>query len=359
MPVTIADVARQAGVSTATVSRVLAGLGGARPETRARVAAAARDLAYRPSGVARSLKLRTTKTFGLIITDIENPYFPQLVRAVEDAAHQEGYALVLCNAADDPDRKSFYLDLLVDRRMDGVIIAASKLGERHRAWLREARLPIVLVNTPSRGVRLPSVASDNRGGGRLAAAHLIELGHRRLGALTAGPRNADAPLRLAGVRDAMLAAGLDPDGLTITTGGPDIVGGETAMSEMLDRDAGVTGIVAYNDLMAIGALRSVRASGGRVPADVSVVGFDGVALSAYVEPPLTTVSQSTVDLGRLAVRQLIQHVRGTSPSAVGATKVERVPDKILVPVVLTVRGSTGPPRVSSTDPGRPARPSTV
>jgi Transcriptional regulators len=357
MPVTIADVARQAGVSTATVSRVLAGLGGARPETRARIAAAARDLNYRPSGVARSLKLRTTKTFGLIITDIENPYFPQLVRAVEDAAHQEGYALVLCNAADDPDRESFYLDLLVDRRMDGVIIAASKLGERHRGWLRKAHLPIVLVNTPSRGVRLPAVTSDNRGGGRLAAGHLIELGHRRLGVLTAGPRNADAPLRLAGIQDAMLAAGLDPAALTIATGAATIVGGETAMSDLLDRDADVTGILAYNDLMAIGALRSVRARGGRVPDDVSVVGFDDVALSAYVEPPLTTVSQSTVDLGRLAVRQLIQHVRDALPATDGATEIERLPDRILVPVALRVRASTGPPPVRSAGPGRRALPS--
>lgn len=352
MSVTIADVARRAGVSTATVSRVLAGLGGARPATRERITTAARDLGYRPSGVARSLKLRTTKTFGLIITDIENPYFPQLVRAVEDAAHQEGYALVLCNAADDPDRESFYLDLLVDRRMDGVIIAASKLGERHGAWLREARLPIVLVNTPARGVRLPSVASDNRTGGKLAAGHLLELGHRRLGLLTAGPRNADAPLRMAGVRDAMRAARMEPHALEVATGTPDIVGGETAMSDLLDRDSGVTGVVAYNDLMAIGALRSVRARGGRVPDDVSVVGFDDVALSAYVEPPLTTISQSTDDLGRLAVRQLIRYVRDGLPATDGETALDRVADRIVVPVRLTVRGSTGPPPAGPPDPRR-------
>ncbi len=345
MPVTIADVARRAGVSTATVSRVLAGLGGARPETRERITAAARDLDYRPSAVARSLKLRATKTFGLIVTDIENPYFAQLVRAVEDAAHQAGYALVLCNAADDPEREAFYLDLLVDRRTDGVIIASSKLGQRHRAWLHEARLPIVLVNTPPRGVRLPSVTSDNRAGGRLAAAHLIGLGHRQLGVLTAEP-HADAPPRLAGIKDAVLTAGLDPAALSVVTGSPDIVGGERAMAELLDRHPAVTGILAYNDLMAIGALRSVRARGGRVPNDVSVVGFDDVALSAYVEPPLTTITQSTVDLGRLAVRQLVQHVRDARPAVGASAGIERLPDRVLVPVVLTVRASTGPPRVS-------------
>ena len=339
MPVTIADVARRAGVSTATVSRVLSGLGGARPATRARIETAARDLGYRPSAIARSLKLRTTKTFGLIITNIENPYFPQLVRAVEDAARLDGYALLLCNAADDPGRESFYLDLLVDRRTDGVIIAASSLGERHRAWLREARIPIVLVNALARGVRLPSVTSDNRNGGFVAAAHLLDLGHRRLGVLTAGRRNADAPLRQVGVRDAMSRAGLDPDALAMVVGDPGVVGGETAMSEMLDRHPGVTAIIAYNDLMAIGALRTVRARGGQVPRDVSVIGFDDVDVAAYVEPPLTTISQSTAELGRLAVRLLIDRVRDDLAGGEPATAAVR----IVVPVRLHVRGSTGTP----------------
>jgi LacI family transcriptional regulator len=344
MPVTIADVARRAGVSTATVSRVLAGLGGARPATRARIEAAARELGYRPSAIARSLKSRTTKTFGLIVTNIENPYFPQLVRAVEDAARLDGYALLLCNAADDPDRESFYLDLLVDRRTDGVIIAASSLGERHRAWLREARLPIVLVNTLARGVRLPSVTSDNRDGGLVAAAHLIGLGHRRLGVLTAGHRNADAPLRLAGIQDAMRRAGLDPDGLAIVVGEPGVIGGETAMSEMLADHPDVTGVIAYNDLMAIGALRSVRAGGGQVPRDISVVGFDDVDLAAYVEPPLTTIVQSTAELGRLAVRQLLDRLQNGSSDGDGPNAARgRAATRIVVPIRLEVRGSTGPP----------------
>ncbi len=345
MTATIADVARRAGVSTATVSRVLAGLGGAGPATRERVEVAARELDYRPSGVARSLKLRTSRTLGLIITDIENPYFPQLVRAVEDAAHGEGYALVLCNAADDPDRESFYLDLLVARRMDGVIIAASSLGRRHRAWLREPPLPVVLVNTLARGVRLPSIASDNRAGGRLATDHLIELGHRHLGVLTAGPRNADAPLRLAGARDAIRAAGLGPEALSIAVGAPDVVGGEAAMGEVLDRNPEVTGAIAYNDLMAIGAMRAVRARGGRVPLDMSVVGFDDVDLAAYVEPPLTTIRQSTADLGRLAVRQLTDLLREGQPGATAAPSSGRPAARIVVPVRLEARGSTAAARV--------------
>lgn len=344
MPATIDDVARRARVSTATVSRVLSGAAAARPETRARVLAAAAALDYRPSAIARSLKLRATRTFGLIVTDIENPFFPHLVRAVEDAARDEGYALLLCNAADDPERESGYLDLLVDRRVDGVIIAASSLGHRHREWLADPPLPVVLVNSVARGVRLPSIASDNAAGGAIAVRHLIELGHRRLAALTAGPRNTDAPARLAGVRRAMVKAGLEPDGLVVARGDAGVIGGQAAMDEILVRDPAVTGVVAYNDLMAIGAMRAIRAGGRRVPGDVSVVGFDDVDIAAFVDPPLTTVAQSIGALGRWAVARLIERL--AAGSADGAVDTD-LPPRILLPVRLEVRGSTAPVRPPS------------
>ena len=337
MPATIDDVARRARVSTATVSRVLSGAAAARPETRARVLAAAADLDYRPSAIARSLKLRATRTFGLIVTDIENPFFPHLVRAVEDAARDEGYALLLCNAADDPERESGYLDLLVDRRVDGVIIAASSLGRRHRQWLADPPLPVVLVNSVARGVRLPSIASDNQAGGAIAVTHLIDLGHRRLAALTAGPRNTDAPARLIGVRRAMGRAGLDPATLVVASGEAGVIGGAAALEAALALDPAITGVVAYNDLMAIGAMRAIRASGRRVPDDVSVVGFDDVDLAAFVDPPLTTISQSIAGLGRWAIARLIERL--------SATPIERdiqmnAPPRVLLPVRLEVRGST-------------------
>ncbi len=339
MTSTIADVAARAGVSTATVSRVLSGIGGARPATRERVVEAARVLGYRPSGIARSLKLRTTRTYGLIITDIENPFFPQLVRAVEDAARADGYAILLCNAADDPDREGAYLDLLVDRRVDGVIIAASSLGGRHREWLDDAPLPVVLVNCSAPGIRLPSIASDNVAGGKLAAQHLVNLGHRRIGALTAPARNVDAPDRLEGVRSALEAAGLDAGAIPVATGDAGVAGGERAMRELLGAAPDTTGVVAYNDLTAIGAIRAVRASGRIVPDNVSVVGFDDVDLAAFVDPPLTTVAQSTADMGRWAVARLAEAVarNGAGPADAGPTA------EVILPVRLVVRASTGPP----------------
>ena len=329
MTVTIADVAAKAGVSTATVSRVLSGLGRASTATQARVLEAARDLGYRPSEVARSLQRRSTQTIGLIITDIENPYFPQLVRSVEDAARAAGYSVLLCNAADDPDREASYLELLVDRRVYGLVIAASSLGARHGDWLTAPPIPVVLVNTAAPDADVPTIMSDNEGGGAMVAEHLLALGHRRFGYLMPPPRNVDAPARLAGVRRALRAAQLDGDALQIARGEALVWGGEVAANELLDRAPETTAFVAYNDLMAIGALRALRQRGRRVPADASVVGFDDVALAAYVDPPLTTISQRTEEMGRWAVERLIGE-DGIGPSSVR------------LPVDLQVRGSSGP-----------------
>jgi LacI family transcriptional regulator len=329
MTATIADVAAKAGVSTATVSRVLAGVGQARPETQARVLKAARELDYRPSEVARSLKRRSTQTLGLIITDIENPYFPQLVRSVEDAARAAGYSVLLCNAADDPEREASYLDLLVERRVDGLIIAASSLGARHGDWLTAPPIPVVLVNTAAPEADVPTIMSDNEGGGRMVAEHLVGLGHRRFGYLMPPPRNVDAPDRLAGVRRALREAALGSDALQIARGEALVWGGEVAANELLDRAPETTAFIAYNDLMAIGALRALRRRGRRVPAEASVAGFDDVALAAYVDPPLTTIAQRTEEMGRWAVARLVGE-DGLGPSSVR------------LPVDLQVRESTGP-----------------
>ena len=346
MATTIGDVARRAGVSTATVSRVLSGVGRARPETHARVEAAARELGFRPSDVARSLKRRSTLTLGLIVTDIENPYFPQLVRAVEDAAIGEGYAILLCNADEDPEREASYLDFLVERRVDGIIVAASTIGSRQGEWLSRAPLPVVLVNTGSAGVDLPSIASDNRGGGRAAARHLLGLGHRRFGYLMPPPRNLDAPDRLGGVRDALTEAGLaadDPATLAIVLGPATVTGGEAAMDRLLDGPTPApSGVVAYNDLMAIGAMRAIRRRGLRVPDDISLVGFDDVAFAAYVEPGLTTLRQETAEMGRWAVATLTEGIAARRSDIEAAGPKVR-PENRVVPVHLEVRGSTGPP----------------
>jgi LacI family transcriptional regulator, galactose operon repressor len=331
---TIRDVAALAGVSTATVSRVLSGASPARPQTAHRVLAAARQLDYRPSGVARSLQRRRTRTLGLIITDIENPFYPELVRAVEDAALAHDHTVLLCNGAEDPDRERRALEELAERRVDGIVIASGRLTARYSDWLASAPTPIVLVNSHVEGLPVASIVSDNRAGGRLGAEHLIALGHRRIGYLTAPPANAAAGERLAGVHDALRAAGLDPAAMPLEEGDGHVAGGELAMTRLIHRAPELTGILCYNDLTAIGALRALRAVGRRVPAEMSVVGFDGIEAAAYVDPPLTTIEQQTTEMGRWAVDRLIGRLHGGSPEAL---------QSVLLPVSLRAGGSSGPP----------------
>ena len=177
---TISDVAERAGVSTATVSRVLAGIGRSRPDTSAAVLAAAGELGYRPSGVARSLRMQRTRTFGLIVSDIQNPFFPELVRAADDAARVVGYSILLGSAAFDEMRAVHYLDLMVDRRVDGIIVASSQISDSSWQWLIASPVPVIVVNAEPPDYRVPAIASDNEAGARLVVEHLVGLGHRRI-----------------------------------------------------------------------------------------------------------------------------------------------------------------------------------
>ena len=334
-PATIREVAALAGVSTATVSRALRGEAGVEPATRERVEVAARELRYRPSGVARSLKLRSTRTLGLIVTDIENPYFPQVIRAVEDAARARGYSVVLADGRRDPEREIQSLELLAAREVDGLLIASSALTARHRSWIDERPCPVVVMNSPSVAEDVPSVASDNRAGGRLACEHLLALGHRRLAFLgTPALNNLSVDERLEGVRDAMSAAGLDPQELLLVDGDGGVEGGERAARSALEARPEVTALICYNDLTAVGALRGARALGRSVPADLSIIGFDDIELAPYVDPPLTTVRQDTDAMGDWAVRTLLASLGeigggGDEANTDAGTITKRIPVEIV------------------------------
>ncbi len=327
MGATIDDVAARSGVSTATVSRVLSGSAPARPETRERVLAAARELDYRPSSIARALKRRETRTLGLVVTDITNPFYPQVVRAVEAAAHARGYGIVLANGGDDSARELEHLDLLVERRVDGIVIASSRMTRRHADRLRAVPVPVVLINDTVAGSGLPAVTTAHRHGARMAGEHLIGLGHRRIGHIGAPAEHPAAGQRRQGLRDALRGAGL-PDPL-VGIGDGRVTGGALAAEALVA--AGVTGIVAYNDLTAIGALGALRRAGIGVPDDVSVVGFDDIDLAAWTDPPLTTLRQPTDRLGLWAVEHLADLLAGIGDRPSGPVQLEPV---------LVVRGST-------------------
>ena len=328
MGATIDDVAARSGVSTATVSRVLSGSVPARPETRERVLAAARELDYRPSGIARALKRQETRTLGLVVTDITNPFYPQLVRAVEAAAHERGYGIVLANGGNEPARELEHLDLLVERRVDGIVIVSSLMTRRHAERLHGTAVPVVLVNDTVAGSGLPTVTTAHRHGARLATEHLIALGHRRIGHIGAPADQAASAQRRQGVRDALRAAALGEPLIAIGDGG--VAGGARAAEALIGSD--ITGIVAYNDLTAIGALRALRRAGIGVPETVSVVGFDDIDLAAWTDPPLTTIRQPTDALGRWAVEHLTDLLAGHA--------VDGLSPPVLLEPTLVVRGST-------------------
>jgi len=336
---TIRDVAARAGVSIATVSRAMRGGSGVDPETRRRVEEAARSLRYRPSSVARSLRMRTTRTIGLIVSDIENPYFPLVVRAVEDAARERHYAVILADSRRDVEREIQSLETLAEHQVDGLLLASSALTDRHRAWIADRPCPVVFVNSSLGVPGVPAVLSDNEAGGRLAAEHVLRLGHRRVAYIAARPSHDVAvEERLAGVRAALRDGGHDAESLRVVTGDGGVEAGERVTARLLARSPGISALLCYNDLTAVGALRGLRSLGLRVPQDVSVVGFDDIELAPYVDPALTTIRQDTEDMGRWAVRTL-EAVIDSAPDAEGRGAMKR-PLERRIPVELVVRAST-------------------
>ena len=334
MAATIVDVAARAGVSTATVSRVLSGSGPALPATRERVLAAARELAYRPSGVARALKRAETRTIGLVVADITNPFFPEIARAVEAEAHRRGLGVLLLSTSEDADREAAMLDILVERRVDGIVLASGRAPRRLARRLADLPVPVVVVDADIRLAGVATVGTAQRAGAALAAEHLLGLGHRRLAFVGAPPGQAASGPRRAGILDALRAAGLGPDALEVEGGDGRMDGGVQAVDRLIGSGSRATGIVAYNDLAAIGALRGLRRAGLRVPDDVSVVGFDDIEPASWTDPPLTTVRQPTDEMGRLAVDLL----------AGGSGR----PERVTLEPMLVVRASTGPPPRAAT-----------
>jgi 5-deoxy-glucuronate isomerase len=352
MGVTIREVARRAGVSTATVSRILSGASSSRPATVAAVRSAAEALDYRPSSIARSLKTRMARTLGLIVTDVHNPFFPELVAAVEDAAWAHGLRIILCNGARDPLREADYLALLQDGRVDGLIVAAGHVTDGYAAQLGRSAVPVVIVNSERADLAVPTIVSDNRAGGRLAAEHLIGLGHRRVAVVTGPSERADSVERVQGALDALEVAGIARDEVPVVLGvGVPGAAGQS-VEELLASRPDISALICYNDMTAIDAIRALRAMGRRVPQQISVVGFDDIDAAAWVEPPLTTIVQQKGEMGRWAVRRLVERIAGGGRDA-------GLEDRVVLPVTLRVRGSTGPaPQAAGTGgPGDAASPS--
>ncbi|MDQ7850245.1 MAG: LacI family DNA-binding transcriptional regulator [Armatimonadota bacterium] len=332
---TIRDVALHAGVSVATVSRVINDSPHkVHPVTRRRVLRAVAHLGYYPNAVAQGLRRGTTRTIALIVPDISNPFFPAVARGVEDVARRHGYALVLGNTDGDAARERAYLEILRKRWVDGVLFASASGDARPLRMLRAGGVPAVLIAREATDGEIDTVLVDSFAGMRLATAHLLRLGHRRI-AYIGGPRGLPvARERLRGYRQALRDQGICPDPRLVVAGDFRVEGGRTAVRRLLARRSTFTALAAANDLMAIGAMEALRAAGRRIPDDVAVVGFDDIPFAAFVDPPLTTVAQPTYRLGALAMERLLALMRGEA----GAPR-----RMVLKPQLVVRRSCGGPP----------------
>ena len=329
---TIREVAREAGVSIATVSHALSGKRPVSGATRRRIKAAARRLNYRPNQVAASMITGRTQTLGVLVPDIANPFFGGLVHAAEAAAAARGYTVVFSTAELDPALETRAVEVLQDKRIDALLyLGGTDSDNRALRSLAKTGTPIVALDealpTIPRGASLVTV--DNEEGGRLAAQHLLGIGHTELGVVT-GPRGLPtARDRLEGFAKA--AASDRPHRRRIRYADAyTLDGGRAAALDLLEREPEITALFCANDLMALGAIDAARSLGRNVPRDLSVVGFDDIFVSALVSPALTTIRQPLARLGKEAAELAIDLIEGQTAG----------PEQRVLPVELVVRGST-------------------
>lgn len=333
----LADLAAHAGVSEATVSRVLNERPGVSESTRQAVLTAVDVLGY-----DRPTRLRTTAVslVGLVIPELTNPIFPAFAQAIEVSLAHRGFTPVLCTQSEGGVHEDEYVEMLLSRGVAGIIYVSGQHADagtspERYARLRERGLPIALVNGYMEGVDAPFVSDDDVAAMDLAVTHLAELGHERIGLALGQERFVPARRKVAGFRASMAALGLEvPDEHVVHTFFS-VEGGAVAAAALVER--GVTAIVCGSDLMALGAIRQIRTTGRSVPQDVSVVGYDDLPLSAFLLPPLTSVNLNFSTIGNELVRALLTQLR----DGVGLSG-----HHVLVPTQLVVRSSTAPPSSS-------------
>jgi LacI family transcriptional regulator len=346
---TIRDVARVAGVSVATVSRVLNGSAPVHQETRARILLAARELRFAPHGAARSLSSRRSHAVGAVLPDLHGEFFSELLRGIDQTAQRHGRHLVVSSS--HHDRAGMHAALrAMHGRVDGLVVMAPDIdGDALAELLAHERLPVVLLNcadvTPAAGAPVRALAVDNFGGAHAMTAHLLALGHRDVAFVDGPARNADAGDRRRGYREARRAAGLPPDPTLEARGDFTEESGWRAARALLGRTPRPTAVFAANDAMAVGALGALHEAGLDVPRDTSVVGFDDIPVARYVAPALTTVRVAVDALGARAVDRLLGLMEGRPPPDDGTAPPDGLPPpREVQPAELVVRRSCAPPR---------------
>lgn len=306
--VTIKDVARRAGVSITTVSHVINETRYVSEDLTMRVQQAMKELNYRPNSLARSLRSGKSKTIGLVIPDISNLFFAEISRKIEDKGFDNDYSVILCNTDDDAGKESAYIDVLIEKQVDGIIfISAGSEGKNLNA-VTETNLPIVLADRDIKNIDADIVLVNNEDGGYQATKHLISLGFKRIACITGPSMVTPSALRLDGYLKALQESDYEKDRELIRNGDFRYSSGEKAMRELLDLPEPPDAVFVFNDMMALGAMRAINNAGKSIPADIAIVGFDNIPISQSIYPSLTTVAQPIKEMADLLVKILLDRI---------------------------------------------------
>jgi len=314
MSVSIYDIAKKANLAPSTISRALHDHPRIGAETKTRIQALAKEMGYVPSTVARSLTANRTWTIGMVVATISDPFMGRIVEGVEQVAIGAGFNVILSTSQNDRQREIAVIDVLRQRRVDGIIVIASHLFDRHCHHFDCIEIPIVIIDEQEPEEITHSVAVADSGGARLAVEHLLDLGHRRIGYIGVANRPKSNQYRLKGYQEALQAAGITPDPTLIFTADnieDHAQRGEAGLEPL--RAAGATAIFCYNDMTAIGVLSACYKRGLIVPDDLSVIGFDDIDMATYTIPSLTTIRQPRLELGQRAMQMILDLLDGRTP----------------------------------------------
>lgn len=324
----IKDVAREAGVSVATVSRTFSGAQFVSPEVRERVITIAGRLGYRPNAVARSLRTENTRTLGLVIPNVMNPFFTAVARAVEDAAMERGYSLVLGNTDEDPEKEARYIDVLLQKRVNGLIVSPARATSWYLSEVERAGVPLLFLDRYVRDVDAPVVRADGRAAVGRLVEYLLNLGHERLAVISGPPETVSGGERLGAFIRGAASRGVSVPEERIVIGDFRRQSGRRAMRELLELEEPPTAVFVANNLMALGALQALEEAKARIPEDISFASFDDVSWFPLVNPPITAIAQPVGELG-VAVARMLPEMAG------GGGRQESV----ILEAELVIRGS--------------------
>lgn len=306
---TITDVAKKAGVSTTTVSHVINKTRYVSKELVDRVNAVIEELNYQPSSLARSLRTRSSGTIGIVIPDNTNPFFAEVVRGIEGFCYEQGYSVFLCNSDGRPDKEYHYLQLLIEKNVDGLVLVSSGDDQDSQELLAKAETPCVIIDREVELVRADSVLIDNHLGGYMATTHLVELGHRSIGCITGPSQVTPSWQRRQGYTQALVDNGIEVDESLVIPGDFKSASGYDGLFHLMKRKSVPTAVFVCNDIMAIGAMAAAREMAIDVPEELSIVGFDNIALASWVVPQLTTIAQPKRELGETGAELLLKRIK--------------------------------------------------